>query len=196
MKKIEALITRATTREADLPQRQAAFGEIVRRFQDMAYGCAYSVLGDAQLAEDAAQEAFIEAYRNLSKLQEAKAFSSWFKRIVIRQCHRITRRKKLPTEPIEAALDMPSIEKEPAETAETNELREKVLAAIKVLPANERMVTTLFYINGHSQKDIAAGQKLPLKAVNNLLRSARRRLKDKLTAMLRDTRPRWICYTF
>ena len=54
-----------------------AYGTIVRRFQDMAVGYAYAVLGDFHLAEDAAQEAFIEAYLGLSKLREPAAFSSW-----------------------------------------------------------------------------------------------------------------------
>ena len=146
------------------------------------------MLGDFQLAEDAAQEAFIEAYRNLSKLQEAEAFSSWFRQIVVRQCHRIIRRKTLPTEPIEAALEMPSEGNEPPAAAEENELKEKVLAAIKALPENERMVTTLFYINGYSQKEIAAFMEVSVTTVNNCLRTSRKRLKERLVDnMVRDT---------
>jgi DNA-directed RNA polymerase specialized sigma24 family protein len=47
-----------------------AFGAIVKRFQGMAYATAYSMLDDAGLAEDVAQEAFMEAYQNLPKLRE------------------------------------------------------------------------------------------------------------------------------
>ena len=43
----------------------AAYGEIVKRFQDMAVGYALSVTGDFHLAEDATQEAFLQAYRDL-----------------------------------------------------------------------------------------------------------------------------------
>jgi DNA-directed RNA polymerase specialized sigma24 family protein len=57
------------TRAGDLK----AFGEIVRRFQDMAYGYAYSILGDFHLAEDAAQEAFIQSYRDLKALRKPVA---------------------------------------------------------------------------------------------------------------------------
>ena len=53
------------SREGDLE----AFAELVRRFQDMAHGYAYSVLGDFQLAEDVAQESFIDAYHNLDSLR-------------------------------------------------------------------------------------------------------------------------------
>ena len=61
-----------------------AFATLVERFQDMAVGYAYSILGDFQLAEDAAQEAFVDAHRNIGQLREPKAFSSWFRRIVNR----------------------------------------------------------------------------------------------------------------
>jgi len=195
-KKIEALIAQATARNTARTQRHEAFGEIVKRFQGMAYNCAYATLGDFQLAEDAAQEAFIEAYRNLPKLREVKAFSSWFKQIVLRQCHRITRRKSLPIESIESVLELPSDEKGPAMAAEKNELKEKVLAAIKDLPENERMVTTLFYLNGYSQKDIAGFLKVSVTKVNNCLRSSRKRLKERLGRMVGNALHEWTCYIF
>ena len=74
----------------------AAYGDIVRRFQNLAYGCAYAVLSDFHLAEDVAQEAFIEAYHKLSDLREPKAFPGWFRRIVLGQCNRVTRKRRVP----------------------------------------------------------------------------------------------------
>lgn len=59
----------------------AAFGAIVKRFQGMACATAYTMLDDAGLAEDVAQEAFIEAYQNLPKLREIDAFPGWFRRL-------------------------------------------------------------------------------------------------------------------
>lgn len=47
-----------------------AYGDLVRRFQDMAVDYAYSLLGDFHLAEDAAQEAFVRAYLELSELRQ------------------------------------------------------------------------------------------------------------------------------
>mgnify|MGYP006439203241 CR=1 FL=1 len=67
---LEALVRSA--RSGD----RAAFGHIVRRFQDMAVGYAYSVLGDFHLAQDAAQEAFVEAYRDLARVYGAEVFST------------------------------------------------------------------------------------------------------------------------
>jgi DNA-directed RNA polymerase specialized sigma24 family protein len=62
MDDLRSLVIRAQTGYLD------AYATIVRQFQDMACGYAYSLLGDFHLAEDAAQEAFVEAYRDLPKL--------------------------------------------------------------------------------------------------------------------------------
>src|SRR6266498_4502313 len=58
-----ALVTRAQACDLD------AYGCLVQRFQDMAVGYGYAILGDVHLAEDAAQEAFITAYIELPELQ-------------------------------------------------------------------------------------------------------------------------------
>ena len=100
MEDFESLIARATALDANITERNEAFGQLVKHFQDMAYGCAYALLGDVQLAEDAAQEAFITAYRELNQLQEPKAFGGWFRQIVRTQCVHLTRGNRLFTEQI------------------------------------------------------------------------------------------------
>src|SRR6476659_9438931 len=71
-----------------------AYEPIVQRFQDMAVGYGYARLGDVQLAEDAAQEAFITAYVGLPSLREPAAFPGWFRRIVIKHIDRIQRKRR------------------------------------------------------------------------------------------------------
>ena len=87
MEELELLVAR--TRNGDLD----AYGQIVSRFQDMALGYAYSILGDFPLAEDVAQDAFVEAYRQLKQLRDAVAFPGWFRRIVFTYCNTMNRRK-------------------------------------------------------------------------------------------------------
>ncbi|MBI1930247.1 sigma-70 family RNA polymerase sigma factor, partial [Candidatus Poribacteria bacterium] len=186
MEGFETLIAKAVAPDADIAQKHEAFGELVRRFQDMAFGCAYAVLKDFQLAEDAAQEAFITAYQNLGQLRDAKAFAGWLKRIVLTQCYRMTRGKSLSAEPLEAAHEVPSADPDPAAVAEANERRGHVLAAIGALPDKERMVTTLFYINGYSQKEIADFLETSVTTVDNRLRASRKRLKEKLKMVQDD----------
>jgi len=104
-----------------------AYAEIVRRFQDMAFGYAYAILGDVHLAEDAAQEAFIQAYRDLAKLDAPAAFPGWFRRIVFKYCDRLRRRRWVPTLPLDSAEAIASGEPGPARTAENHEIADKVL---------------------------------------------------------------------
>ena len=70
-----------------------AYEKIVRRFQDMAVGYGFAVLRDMHLAEDAAQEAFVNAYADLPALQDPAAFPGWFRRIVHKQVDRVRRRR-------------------------------------------------------------------------------------------------------
>ena len=164
-----------------------AFARIVRRFQDMAYGYAYSMLGDFHLAEDVAQQSFIEAYCRLGQLREPAAFPGWFRRIVRSQCGRLTRRSRVPTAPVNAASGLASGEPGPEESAERSELSEAVLAAVAALPEAERTVTTLFYIDGCSQEHIARFLEVPVTTVNGRLRTSRKRLKERMTTMARGT---------
>src|SRR5215218_2110836 len=69
----------------------AAAGELVRRFQDMAYATAYAYLGDHHRAEDAAQDAFLTALQQLPDLRDPAAFPGWFRQIVRGACGRLTR---------------------------------------------------------------------------------------------------------
>src|SRR5262249_27107789 len=156
MEEIRALINKAIAVDCVQAERHEAFGKLVLRFQDMAFGCAYAVLGDSYLAEDAAQEAFITAWQKLRQLKEPDAFASWFRQIVLTQCNRLTRGKRLKFVPLEAGLDVASTASDPQAAAERVELMEQVLAAIKALPEHQRMVTTLFYVNEYSQLEISA----------------------------------------
>ena len=83
-----------------------AFAEVVRRFQDMAHGYAHSILGDFHLAEDAAQEAFVDAYYKLDALREPAAFPGWFRRIVFKHCDRAIQKKRVPTVPLEEGMSV------------------------------------------------------------------------------------------
>src|SRR5579883_1864810 len=89
-----------------------AFGRIVDRFQDMAYGYAYGVLGDHHLAQDAAQDAFVTAWTRLGSLRDPQAFPGWFRRIVRSQCSRLveSRRSALPLEEARGATAPDSLE--------------------------------------------------------------------------------------
>ena len=160
-----------------------AFSDIVGRFQPMAYAGAYAMVNDAQLAEDIAQEAFIEAYINLPKLREPAAFPGWFRRILFKQGDRVTRRRQLTYTPIEQAYDIALSNLNPALLLEQRETSETVRRAIDALPEHERIVIVLFYNTGSSLKDIAAFLEVPPTTVKKRLYDARQHLKTRLRSV-------------
>ena len=181
MTSLESLVEKA--RRGD----DEAYEIIVRRFQDMAVGYGYSILRDFQLAEDAAQEAFLEAYRNLDKLREPAAFSGWFRRIVFKQCDRITRNRSFAIVPLDAAEDRASQEPTQADAIEQREMNDKIMTAVDSLPDHERAATTLYYISGYSQDEVAEFLGVPVTTIKKRLYSARKRLREMLIDLVEDS---------
>jgi RNA polymerase sigma factor (sigma-70 family) len=169
------------------------YGSIVRRFQDMAVGYAYALLRDFQFAEDAAQEAFLEAYRDLPKLRDAAAFPGWFRCIVFKQCDRIKRRNSFSTVSLQVAEEQTSRALNPADAAMQSEMKDNLWQAIDSLPEHERATLTLYYISGYSQNEVGAFLDVPVTTVKKRLFSARNRLRemllDKVENRLREQRP-------
>ena len=183
MRDIESIVLRAADLSSSPAARREAFGELVIRFQDMAFGCAFAVLGDVYLAQDTAQEAFVIAWQKLAQLREPAAFPGWFKRIVLTQCNRLTRCKRLQIVPLGEEV---VIDPGPHASAERHDLVAKVLKAINALPENERLVTTLFYIDGYTQADIGDFLEVPVSTVNKRLYSARQRLKSTVVELFKS----------
>ena len=160
-----------------------AYDRLVRRFQDMAVGYAYSQLGDFHLAEDAAQEAFVLAYLELGKLREPEAFPGWFRRIVHSRCTRLRRSQKLTTVELDAASHVATAEQNPDQALDTRQTRDALLAALDALSERDRSIASLFYIGQFSQSEIAAFMDVPASTVNNRLHLSRKRLKKELVNM-------------
>ena len=143
----------------------------------MAYACAYAVLGDFYLAEDAAQEAFISAWQKLGQLRQPEAFPGWFRRIVLTECNRLTRGKRPRTMSLDEGANLHTSLADPQTAIERDELTKAVFMAIKKLSLNERMVVVLFYVKEYSQNEISAFLDLPLTTVAKRLYSAKVRLR-------------------
>src|SRR5207245_1566015 len=131
---LKTLISRTKAGDVD------AFTELTRRYQNMAFGYALSVLGDFHLAEDAAQEAFLAAYFGIAALREPEAFPGWLRGIVRHECHRILRKRHLEEVPLEDAGELAAGAWEPERHLEREEERASVLAAIASLPQAQREV--------------------------------------------------------
>lgn len=134
----------------------------------------YMYLKDTELAQDAAQETFVKAYRKLSTFKENSNINTWLTAIAINTCKSLMRNKSFKnTVSLDEAIKVhtQSFDKE-------SEI--SVGEAVKSLPTDLRVVTILKYYRGLKAKEIAKILKVPTTTVNYRLEKAKKLLKEKL----------------
>ena len=165
-----------------------AFGALVERHQPMAQRVAFGVVGQMSIAAELANEAMLQAYLSLDRLQDAAKFQSWIHGIVLNVCRSYIRdRKKAPLSYEEVmggvrheGHAIASMEPTPQEAAESRELHRVVLHAVESLPPKARVATLLHYYDQLSVREVADTLGMSVSAVKNRLHSARARLREVL----------------
>lgn len=177
--------------DADLVREALAgarepMGELLGRHWDTATFLAGRVLGSADLARDAAQEAAIAAMTDLARLRTPERFGSWFCGIALNVARRWRRQLRAEVTggvTADVAASVPG----PAAAAEAADLAMRVRQAIAGLPNGQRDAVWLFYLQGLSHREVATELGVSVGAVKARLHQARAALAPKLTGML-DTR--------
>ncbi|MEO3946017.1 sigma-70 family RNA polymerase sigma factor [Gorillibacterium sp. CAU 1737] len=159
---------------------QMAWEQLVNHFSGMAFAVAYRKVGDPGLAEDAVQEAFAEAFAHLDKLKEAEAFPGWFKSILERQCHRLLRRKRHSTIPIDESIAKNADKFNVEAILERKERQEALHQSIEGLSSPLKLVVELFYFQGYSIKELSSFLDLSPSALKKRLFDARNKLRTSL----------------
>lgn len=162
---------------ADARERNEAFDHLARDFQGMVYSVAYSRLSNAQLAEDAAQDAFLSAFKHIEQLQDVSAFPAWLRRIAFSKAERLMRRQGPPVETLDGQEYLASSAPTPESQLESAELRQRVRLAVAALPVKERELTRDYYLRGETQREISERRKIPLATVKKRLQYAREHLR-------------------
>ena len=159
------------------------FGPIIERYRDAVFAVALSRLRNFDDAEDIAQEVFIEAFEHLGKLSDPSRLGAWLRAITIHRCidHLRLRRENIGLEEVAEQLEDNA---NPQAEAEQKELRAQVMSAIGQLSNKQRETTTLFYINGYSQEEIAKIQEVPIGTVRRRLHDAREKLKEEMIGVV------------
>jgi RNA polymerase sigma-70 factor (ECF subfamily) len=170
------LVARARSGDGD------AFAALVDAFAEVAFRTAYLVLGDAAEAEDAAQEAFVKAYRSLGRFREGSPMRPWLLRIVANTARNrrrsIARRAGLQ---LRAQAEAPALaEPSPESQLVRDERRQQLLDAINGLPPDDRLVIGARYFLELSESEIAAVAGVPAGTVKSRLSRARTRLAASL----------------
>jgi RNA polymerase sigma-70 factor (ECF subfamily) len=157
-----------------------ALAELYDRYGRVAYNLAYRVLRDPALAEDAVQEAFLAAWRSAGRfLPERSKASTWILTLVHRRAVDVVRREqRRRAELLEEAL-------EPAgeatdETAWLQLERERVQAALKKLPDQQREALELAYYGGFTQAELAERLGQPLGTIKSRMFAGLARMRELL----------------
>ena len=128
-----------------------AFGDLVRRYQQVARAAAMESLHDYHAAEDAAQEAFLTAYDKLDSLRNPAVFGSWLLRIARRKALRQARRLSR-TVPL---LDSDCQERPSDDDERLSQRQQELLESVMKLPRSQQQVMILRYLDEHSVREVA-----------------------------------------
>ncbi|MBA3414125.1 MAG: bifunctional nuclease family protein [Chloroflexia bacterium] len=166
---------------------KAAFAELVRCHGGLLAALCRRALGDADLAEDAAQEAILRALLGLDRLRRPERFGPWLAGIGLNVCRQWLRRRPHEAWTWDAVQggrhlrEGDDLAADPAELVEEAEARARVRAAVTALPPGQRAAVALVYLAGLTQREAAAELGIAEGAVKTRLFKARATLRRRLT---------------
>jgi RNA polymerase sigma-70 factor (ECF subfamily) len=161
-----------------------AFAALVSAASDRLYALACIILRDTDRAEDATQEAFVRAWRELPKLRDADRFDAWLRRLVVNACIdeiRRTRRSRFD-------VDVNDISEPPSVADATSAIadRDQLERAFVRLDPDERAVIVLHHYLDLPLPEVAATLRIPLGTTKSRLYRGLRQMRAALDA---DARP-------
>lgn len=165
---------------------ESAFAALAVRIGDRMYAVAHHILGDADRADDAAQQAMIDIWRHLPELKDPDRFQVWAHRIVVRAAYAESRRLRTWTLKVKSvALDRSTSPDVVAAIADRDQLER----GFQRLPIDHRAVVVLKHFGGLSNEEIAEALEIPVGTVRSRLHHSIRTLRAALDADARTTAP-------
>lgn len=167
---------------------QTAFDAIFAAYQQKAVRTAAFICGDTALAEDVAQEAFVNCLLHIQELQNSYGFATWFFKILTRCAWKACKRQTAisiedAVLPIESVWD--------SYPSEQRAEYENLYAAIQTLSTKQRTVIILYYFNDFSIKEIAQILTAPQATVKTRLFAAKHRLQKTLAESTKNREGAW-----
>jgi RNA polymerase sigma-70 factor, ECF subfamily len=173
---------------AQVQQGQAeAYDYLVSKYLRRVVSVAWGVVRNAHDAEDLAQEAFVKAFENIGRFREGQPFGPWIYRIVTNAALDASKhRSKFRHETI--AETEPATRRDDATLpAMSNEIAQRIDAAIEELPEMQRIVARLHLVEEFSHDEIAGMMDLSDGTVRSHLSLARKKLREKLADLYGDS---------
>ena len=168
---------------------QKAFRVLVERYEGRVYNLACSILGDREIARDAAQTAFIRAYQALPRFRADSGFYTWLYRIAVNVCLNAAQKEKRRRDStsLDTLLESGHFSTEhlwerrtPAGDFERLKLQETIQEVLNLISPDHRLVIVLKDIEGMSQEEISRTLNCSVGTVKSRLSRARAHLRDLL----------------
>ncbi len=160
-----------------------AFTRLVETYQTPVFNLCYRMLGEPELAEDAAQETFLRVYQHLPRYDQKRPFATWLLSIAAHYCIDRLRRRKFSMFSMDAeddegnSVELPDADApNPENEAITGQTHERVHAMLKDLDTTDRAAIIMRYWYDYSEKEIAESLQLTVSAVKSRLHRARKEL--------------------
>jgi RNA polymerase sigma-70 factor (ECF subfamily) len=158
-----------------------AFGQLVDATQRTVFAAAWGVLRDGALAEDAAQQAYLRAFRRLHELQEPGAFAAWLRRIVITVALNLKRSRRRTFLRLDDVGELPILDE--AESSWSDTQRHRLAAALLRLTAEERQTCDRRYHGHWSITRLAAAAGIDDAAMRKRMQRIRTKLRKEMEMM-------------
>lgn len=164
---------------------RTAFAQLMEHYQSACYGLAWRLLGDADHAADATQDAFIHAYKAIGSYRGG-IFRSWLLRITANASYDILRRaQRRPSSPLpdpeEGAPELPDVAAvNPVVEAGRSEMYRQLELALRRLPEDQRTAIVLCDVYGMDYNEVAAMTQSALGTVKSRIHRGRLRLRELL----------------
>jgi RNA polymerase sigma-70 factor (ECF subfamily) len=153
-----------------------AFGEIVRRYQDLLYRHAVRMTGRQDDAEDVVQSAFIKAHRNLRKCRDPERVGAWLFRIGANACKDFLKSKRV-TIPFDQMPGLLSNDGDPERDAEMGRVRGEIERALQSLPVEQREAFLMKHVEGWSYDEMSETLDVSVPALKMRVHRAREELQ-------------------
>jgi len=164
-----------------------AFDALVAASLDRCYAIAYRILRDTGRAQDATQQAYLSAWRDLPALREPDRFEAWLRRLVVRACYAEADRERRWTAGVRL---IPSDTAAVADAATALADADELERAFRHLKPDERAVLVLHHYLGYQLTEIAETLEIPAGTARSRLHNATRRLRAAIEADARPTNPK------
>jgi RNA polymerase sigma-70 factor (ECF subfamily) len=173
--------------------REAAYRELVRRYERPVFSLIFRMVRDREISEDLAQDTFIKVLNHIDKYRPEFKLSSWLFKIANNVAIDFLRKRQLDTISIDGSphaataaeveatsIDVAARQETALEEMEARELGSAIERAIKALRPEYRACIMLRHVEGRSYEEIAATLDLPLGTVKTYIHRARHQLRDAL----------------